>query len=276
MVGKPQNLELPNRICASTRDRKVMSNQSILRRFSLFVASLLVFGTIGFVVIEGWPVADSVYMTVITLSTVGFGEVNELTPTGRMFTSGLITMSIVLMACWTAGLTSFLVSGQLSGQFLKRREQKMIHQMKDHVVVCGAGTTGLTVIHRLAMQGKKIVVVASDPAQINAVRMVSPDIPVIEDDPKSEMALIDANVLNAKYLVAAADDDYDNLLIVITGKGLGTDIRVISFAQTTELSSRMLKVGADDVVCPLVIGGEHVAGLINEKTAERKETASAV
>ena len=244
-----------------------MTTYSIQRQFSVAVAILLLLGTMGFVLIEGWPVADSVYMVIITMSTVGYGEVQDLTPVGRMFASGLITVSIVLMACWTAGITSFLVSGQLTGQFQRRRDQKMIHQMKDHVVVCGGGTTALTVIQQLVMQGKSIVAIANDPAEMRAIKNISSEIPVIEDDPKSELALIDSNVLNAAHLVAAAEDDYDNLLIVITGKGLGVDIRVISFAQSTELASRMFKVGADDVVCPLVIGGEHVANLIKESSA---------
>ena len=76
--------------------------------------------------------------------------------------------------------------------------------------------------------------------------------------------MADANAISAKYLVAAVESDYDNLLITITGKGLGTDIRVLSCAQSTELASRMMKVGADEVICPFIIGGEHVATLIDQ------------
>ncbi|TWU02164.1 potassium channel family protein [Stieleria varia] len=249
-----------------------MNSTSITRRLSLFVAFLLVAATFGFVVIEGWPVADSVYMTVITLSTVGFGEVQELTPKGRMYTSVLIAISSVLMAGWTAGITSFLVSGQLTGRFQRQRDRKMISRMQDHVVVCGGGITALTVIAKLVGEGKQVVAIASATSEIEAIRQISPEIPVVEEDAKSELAMMDANILHAKYLVAATESDYDNLLVVITGKGMGTNIRVISFAHSTELASRMFKTGADDVVCPLVIGGEHVASLISDEshTANKK------
>jgi voltage-gated potassium channel len=112
------------------------------------------------------------------------------------------------------------------------------------------------------------VAITNDKIEIEQIRRAAPEIPIVEDDPKSELAMVDSNVLNAKYLVAAVESDFDNLLITITGKGLGTGLRVISCAQNTSLASRMLKVGADEVICPLVIGGEHVAGLISDSSAD--------
>lgn len=240
-----------------------MQTISFQRLLTTLVAILIVAGTCGYVLIEGWPLIDSIYMTVITLSTVGFGEVQELTPRGRIFTSVLITVSLILMACWTAGITSFLISGELTGRFQGQKEQRMISAMKDHTVVCGGGVTALTVISRLAAEGKSVVAITDDKTEVESIRRAAPEIPIIEDDPKSELAMVDSNVLSAKYLVAAVESDFDNLLITITGKGLGTNIRVISCAQNTALASRMLKVGADEVICPLVIGGEHVASLIH-------------
>ncbi|MGB7344988.1 MAG: NAD-binding protein [Pirellulaceae bacterium] len=242
-----------------------MYGNSFQRTLTTLVAILIISGTCGFVLIEGWPFADSIYMTLITLSTVGFGEVQELTPQGRIFTSLLITVSIVLMACWTAGITTILVSGEMSGRFRKQKEKKMIGNMKQHVIVCGGGVTGLTVISRLIAEGTPVVAVTNVAEEIDSIRRIAPDMPVVDDDPKSEMALVDSNALTAKYLVAATESDYDNLLITISAKGMGTNVQVISFAHSTELASRMFKVGADDVVCPLVIGGEHVAKLIHAK-----------
>jgi voltage-gated potassium channel len=232
------------------------------------VTCLLIAGTVGFVAIEGWTVADSLYMTIITLSTVGYGETNDLTPHGRAFTSSLILISIVLMTCWTAGITSFLVNGQLSGQFYRLRIKKKMNQMNNHVVVCGGGAAARTLIHQLKMQAKEIVAIVKAPSELLATQKFFPDIPLIDADPKSEMALFDANILSAAHLVAATESDFDNLLIVITGKGLGTDLKVISVAENPELANRMLKVGADEVVCPLVIGGERIASIINDCNAK--------
>jgi len=241
-----------------------MQSGNLQRLATMLVAILLVVGTCGFVIIEGWPLADSLYMTLITLSTVGFGEVQELSAGGRLFTSLLITFSFVLVACWTAGFTSILVSGELSGQFQIQQEKRMINALQGHTVVCGGGATALTVIIRLAAEDKPVVAITQDETEIAAIRRMAPDVPIVQADPKSELALIDANAINAKYLVAGTASDYDNLLITITGKGLGTGICVMSCAQSTELASRMLKVGADEVICPLIIGGEHVASLITD------------
>lgn len=253
-----------------------METHSLQRRLTVLVTCLIVAGTIGFVAIEGWTVADSLYMTIITLSTVGYGETNDLTPHGRVFTSSLILVSIVLMACWTAGITSFLVNGQLSGQFYRLRIKKKMNHMNNHVVVCGGGAAARTLIHQLKIQGKEIAAIVKDPGDVAATKKFFPDVPLIEEDPKCEMALFDANILAAAHLVAATDSDFDNLLIVITGKGLGTDLKVISLAESPELANRMLKVGADEVVCPLVIGGERIASLITDHHSDIEEPVAMV
>ncbi|MEL6107465.1 MAG: potassium channel family protein [Planctomycetota bacterium] len=240
-----------------------MQSFHIQRLATTLVVIVLLIGTIGFVLIEGWPVDDSLYMTVITLSTVGYGEVQELTPKGRMFASALISISFVLVACWTSGFTSILVSGEVTGRFQNQRERKMISKMKGHAVVCGGGVSALTILHHLSLAGKDVVIITDDPKQIEMIRRTSPQTPVIEADPISEMALIDSNALSAGYLVAATESDHNNLLITISGKGLGTDVRVISFAHSTDLASRMFKVGADEVICPFVSSGEKVAEMIN-------------
>lgn len=246
-----------------------METFSLQRKLTVLVTCLIVAGTIGFVAIEGWTVADSLYMTIITMSTVGYGETNDLTPHGRVFTSSLILISIVLMACWTAGVTSFLVNGQLSGQFHRLRIRKKMNQMNNHVIVCGGGAAARTLIHQLQMEGNEIAVIVQEPSEVEMTQRFFPDVPLIEADPKSEMAMFDANILEAAHLVAATESDFDNLLIVITGKGLGTPLKVISVAENPELANRMLKVGADEVVCPLVIGGERIASIISNSSAKQ-------
>lgn len=240
-----------------------MHQKSIIRQeFTLTVAGLLIGGTCGYVLIEGWPVIDSLFMTIITLSTVGYGETQELSQAGRIFTSLLIGLSVICMACWTATITSVFVSGNLSGRFAQQKEKKMISQLTGHTVVCGGGIIARTVIEKLVREKKKVVAVISNPDEIQWVRRLYPDVPIVEDDPKSELALADANAIAAANLVAASEEDYDNLLIAITGRGLGVELRVICCSQSTELASRMFKIGADEVICPLVLGGERVAKLI--------------
>ncbi len=226
------------------------------------VIAPLIAGTIGYVVIEGWPVLDSLYMSIITLSTVGYGETQELSDVGRMFTSVLIGVCMLATAWWTAGITSVIVSDELSGKFRRQKERKMISRLKNHTVVCGGGLLARTVIDQLTRDEKDVVAIVQSDDAIELIKRLYPDVLVVQGDPKSEMALADANVVNASFLVAAADLDYDNLLITITGNGLGTDVKIISCAQGNELVSRMLKVGADQVVCPFILAGEQAARMI--------------
>jgi voltage-gated potassium channel len=222
----------------------------------------LVVGTFGYVTIEGWPVLDGLYMSIITLSTVGYGETQELTKEGRVFTTVLIGISMMSMAWWTAGITSMFVGGQLSGAFQKQKEAKMISRLSNHTVVCGGGLFARTVIDQLVRNDKDVVAIIGCEEEIALMRRFYPDLLIVKGDPKSEMSLADANTVSAEYLVAAVESDYDNLLIAITGKGLGTGVKIIACAQGNELASRMLKVGADQVVCPFVLAGEQAAEMI--------------
>lgn len=231
-------------------------------KLTYLLVALLVVGSCGYAIIEGWPLVDSVFMTVITLSTVGYGETQELSVVGRFFTTILIAVAVVLMACWTAGITSAIVTDDLSGALRKRKELKMISQLFDHTVVCGGGVFAQTVIEQLIRQQKDVVVIVKDPDRVARIKRLFPGVPVVEDDPTSELALFDSNAISAKNLIAAADSDFDNLLITITGKGLGNEMTVICCAQTGELASRMMKVGADEVICPFVLGGESAVKFV--------------
>lgn len=219
----------------------------------------LVIGTCGYVIIEDWPVLDSFYMSIITLSTVGYGETRDLSETGRVFTTGLIGLSVLSMAWWTAGITSMIVNGEITGSFRKQKEAKMISNLSKHTVVCGGGLFARTVIDQLSRDAKDVVAIIGSEEEIKLIQRLYPDLLIVQGDPKSELALADANAMTASYLVAAVESDFDNLLITITGKGLGTGIKIISCAQGNELASRMIKVGADEVICPFILGGEYAA-----------------
>ncbi len=234
------------------------------------MSMVVIIGTGGYALIEKWSLMDGLYMTLITISTVGYGEINELTQSGRVFTSFLIIFSMISLVYWTAGITSLLVSGDLSGDFQKRRMLKMISNLRDHVVVCGGGVLAQTVIMGLTRKQLDVVVITDQEDQVQNLKRLFPTLNVVFSDPKCELSLADANVLNAKYLVAALESDYDNLLITITGAGLGTNIQILSCAMTNELAAKMMKVGASEVICPMVLCGEHVISLISETAADQQ------
>lgn len=230
------------------------------------MSTVVVLGTTGYALIEDWRLMDGLYMTLITISTVGYGEIQELSFQGRVFTSGLIIVSMISLVYWTAGITSLLVSGDLTGDFRRKREFKMISKLRDHVVVCGGGVMARTVIASLYQQKTNVVALVQEEEQLNQLQRLFPDLLAIHTDPKSELSMADANILNAKYLVAAMESDFDNLLITITGVGLGTNIQIYSCAMNNELAARMLKVGASHVICPMVLGGNQVATMIQEQS----------
>ena len=233
-----------------------------LRRCGLMAAALVVFGTVGYVLIEGWPLVDGFYMTIITMSTVGFGETQDLTPPGRMFTTWLIFFSIVGMSLWTAGITSLIVSGDLSGTFMERKTKKMVKKLKNHTIVCGSGMMAQSIVDTLVRSEIPVVVIDDHEENIKEIRAAYPNVPVIAKSATNELNLADANILFAKNLVAALDDEFDNLLIAMSCQDIGTQVNVFARSDDLKIANRLRKMGAADVVCPNMLSGNHIASQI--------------
>ena len=228
-----------------------------------WMAGLVAIGTLGYIILEDWSLADSFFMTVITISTVGYGEIHTLSRDGRMFTSGLIFVSLISMTGWTAVLTSFIVECDLGGHFEHRRTSRMISELKNHTVVCGTGQMAQAVIDRLLRKRVHVVVVDSDPDQLAQLKKRSRRLLVIEGSASDEVNLARANVLEAAYVVAATDSELDNLLIGITCKDIGDNVKVIARCNNPAIANRMRKAGIDEVISPSQLGGERASELIS-------------
>jgi voltage-gated potassium channel len=240
-------------------------NDPVVRRLcsvGLFVATLILLGTFGYVWIEDWSVSDGFFMTVITLSTVGYGETQALSESGRSFTSGLIFLSLVSMTWWSAALTSFVVEKDLGGSLQRKRMRKMINELKEHTVVCGAGLMAEAIIERLIRARISVVLVDVDVARLGELKRRFRKLHTVEGNPTDELILSQANILNAHHVVAATDSEVDNLLISITCKDMGPDIRVIARSNDFTISNRMRKAQVDEVISPCQICGDRVADLI--------------
>jgi voltage-gated potassium channel len=227
------------------------------------VIVLVTSGTVGYSVIEGWPVWDSFYMTLITLSTVGYGETHALSENGQRFTCVLIPACLITMTGWTAVLTSFMVEGQLSGYFSNRKTTRMIATLKGHTIVCGSGPIATAVIERMIRQRLQVVVIDDDLVQLAALTKRFRRLLVVEGKGSDELQLAKANVLNATNVVAAMESELDNLLIGITCRDIGGDICVIAKSNDLTIANRMRKAGVNDVISPDQLGGERVCELIN-------------
>lgn len=230
-----------------------------LRALAWVLSSLLAFGTGGFMIIEGWSFFDSLYMTIITFSTVGYGETHELSGQGRVFASLLIGLSMVSVTFFTACITSIFVGNELTGAFRKKRDMKMINSYSDHTIVCGDGPLGRNIVNHLVRQQVPVVFLTNKPDEAQYIRNFHSNVPILEGSPTCEMSLADANVLGASTVIAALQQDVENLMIAITCNGLGTKLKVFCCAQNNEFTSRMFKVGASEVICPNDLCGKHLA-----------------
>ncbi len=241
-----------------------MSLESIIRNRRLILsgsilAGVVLVGTVGYTVIEGWTLLEGLYMSVITLSTVGYGETRELSIVGRFFTLGLIVLSISSLAFWTASLTSVFIESDLSGTNRKRRSIKMAATLQDHTIVCGSNVMAQSIVERLNCKQKPVVVVTDNAAEADVLRRRYRDLVLIEDDPTNELSLASANILMASSVATVLDNDFDNLMIAMTCKELGPHLTVIARSNNPRIASRLHKLGVEQVICPMQMSGNYVA-----------------
>ena len=231
---------------------------------------LVLVGSLGFIILEGWSVVDSFYMTVITLSTVGFGETNELSSAGRIYTSLLIICSMLSVTCWTAGITSMVVNGDFSRAFYQYKANKMAKNSKDHTVVCGDGQFVELVLRQLLFEGEKVIFLSDDEAQIKKISKRFTDVPVVEGSPLVEDSLRDASITNAANLVAVLDSEHDNLLVSMLAKELNEDLSVMAKADADPVATRMRRFGIEGIISPLRLGANSISDKIKGSSAERE------
>src|SRR3989338_3355523 len=225
----------------------------MLKRFLLIFAwlfGILILGTVGYMLIEGWSYSDAAYMTVITIATVGYREVGELSEAGRIFTSILIFIGVAVIAVWSAVITTFLVSSDFNDYFRRKKMIDKISKMRSHTVICGGGNTGIAVVQELLEKKVEIVMIETSPDSTKYLEYKFPQIAVVQGNATSEEMLWIANIKAAKNLIVALDSDVDNLFVVITARDLNPNLFIIARALDESTAHRILKAGANEVVSP--------------------------
>jgi len=227
-----------------------------LRIALALLAFVLVAGTVGFRLLVGGSWLDDFYMTVITISTVGFGEVVEGledSAAGRLFTVLLILSGMGILLYVLSVTTALFVEGQLTDMIRRRKMDKKIANLSDHFIVCGTGTTGHWVVEELAAVGESFVVIETVEPRIQ--RMVADAaFPYIVGDATEEDILIKAGVHRARGVVTILPSDKDNLFVTFTARQLNPGVRIVARAVERGIRERLLKAGADVVVFPNRIG----------------------
>jgi voltage-gated potassium channel len=233
------------------------------RRLLAPIALLVVvgIGTVGYSLLEDWPPLDALYMTVITMTTVGYGETRPLSEAGRIFTIGLIITSISLAGYAVSVLAAFVVEGELANLLKERRMDKRLTKLENHVILCGGGRTGKYIADEFYRTHTPFVLIESDPAVIENVLALG-DIPYLQADATEDETLVMAGIERARGLIAALGDDKDNLFVVLSARALNPRLRVIARVSEEANTGKLRKAGADEVISPNAIGGLRMASVM--------------
>jgi len=227
-----------------------------------FILFLVAGGTVGYAWIEGWSWADSFYMTVITITAVGYHEVHPLSDTGRIFTVFMLAGGLTALGAWFALITASLVRMDLRKTYERRKTMKRARRMKDHVIICGGGNMGGQIMRELGGAGKPCVVVERDRDAIGALREVAPGAAVIQDDATRDRVLRAAGIERATALVSCLSADTDNLFVCLSARDLNGRLVIVTRAEGRSTTAKMYRAGADHVVSPNKTGAVWVASLL--------------
>lgn len=219
-------------------------------------------GVFGYMIIEGYTLTQAIYMTAITISTVGFREAKPLSEAGMIFTSAYIFMNFGLIAYVVSYAARYIFDGELQNELRNYSNNKLLKRMKDHVIVCGYGRNGSKAVTELRNSGEKCVVIEQN-VEITEELKLSVDA-IVRGDASDEQSLISAGIKEAKAIIITLPNDADNVYITLAARELNIDINVISRASQEMTRKKLLKAGADTVVMPDSLGGKHMAQLITK------------
>ena len=231
----------------------------ILKKRLIFSALLILlivsFGTIGYMGIERWTLLDSFYMTVITLTTVGFKEIHDLSVSGKIFTI-LLVISGVGTVFYTLGTgAQFVIEGELQRIFGRKRLEKKLKELKGHYIICGYGRMGRIISNELKMRNLNFVVIEKNRGVLNGKE----DFFVIEGDSTKDDVLKRAGIERAKCLISVLPTDAENLYVVLSAREICPKLLIVARAGEEGSEHKLLRAGADKAVSPYYIGGIRIA-----------------
>jgi voltage-gated potassium channel len=219
-------------------------------------ALLIAIGTAGYRIIEGMDLFDALYMTVITLSTVGFGEIKPLSQSGRVLTMGLIIGSAGLAAFALTVIGDLVASGEWRAWRENRKRARMLNQLENHVIVCGYGRVGRHVAHALELEHIPFIVLDKDANQVAHIHKTGHL--GLHGNAANELTLKQAGIERARGLVAAVDSDAENVFIVLTARALRPDLHIIARVNYEDSESKLLRAGANHLILPYRIAGRQM------------------
>ena len=225
---------------------------------------LLAIGTVGYVLIDNWPVMDALYMTVITLTTVGYGEIRDISNTGRLFTIFLIIMGVGFYLYVVSYIIQFLVEGRIREVLGRRRLEQQINRLKNHYIVCGYGRIGRVLCRYLVQKYLDVVVIEKN---LDRIPVIDEDgVLYIIGDATEEATMVRAGIDRAKGLLTVLATDAANVFLVLTARQHNPDVFIVARAEMNATKNTLLAAGADKVISPYDLGARRMAHAILRPT----------
>ena len=233
--------------------------------FSILMFLVVVlFGIFGYTWIEGWNFLDSLYMTIITLSTVGYGEVREIGPGGRVFTVLLIVFGLFTITYIVGLVAETLVAGEIRSVLGRRKVSKKIKSLRDHYIICGYGRIGSIICKGLTRKAIPLMVIEKD--EHVQEELEQDEILYLQGDATHEETLLEAGIEKAKGLVSVVSSDAENVYICLTARGLNPRLYILSRAEDEASERKLLRAGANKVILPYILGGRRMVQAIIRPT----------
>ncbi len=226
----------------------------------LLLISVILVGVLGFRFFSDYSWIDALYMTVITMSTVGFGEVAPLDDSAKLFTVFLIATSVVTFAYSVSVITEYIVSKSDPKKAQYRKVQKMINILENHIIIVGYGRNGKQAADKLLAYNKSFIIIENDRHTIEKYQ--SDSLLFLEGNATEDEVLIEAGIKNASCLICTLPEDADNLFIVLSARQINNNLKIISRASQDTSYKKIRLAGADNVIMPDRIGGDHMASLV--------------
>lgn len=225
---------------------------------AVMIIFIVTFGTAGYMLLERWNFSDSIYMTIITLTTVGYREVHDLSPAGKMFTIVLIIGGVGAVFYTLSTGAKFILEGELQEIFGRKRLERKIKDLSDHYIICGYGRIGRIICSELKAEGVPFAVIEKSPD----VLPDGEDLLLFKGDATRDEALRELHIERARGIVSVLPTDAENLFVVLSARGMNPGLQIVARAGEEGSEQKLLRAGADRVVSPYHIGGLRIAQTI--------------
>ena len=233
---------------------------SNLYRVLLLFLLVIIIGVLGYMYLSNDTFVNALYMTIITITTVGFGEIHPLSQDEKLFTIFLILMSIVILGLIASVITQYVASDELFERIKFKKVQKKINQLKKHTIVCGYGRNGKQAVVKLKKYSKSLVIIENDEALVSEIEIEN--LLCIHGNATNDDVLIKAGIMNASNLITTLPSDADNLFVVLSARQLNKNLTIVSRASDDPSDSKLRIAGANNVIMPDKLGGDHMASLL--------------